>query len=349
VQWINRVAPETLLISVLALAVSASLTKAVRRLSWLHGLLDVPNERSSHSATTPRGGGVSIVIAATLALLVLRWMHAIRTDVLLALIGGGGAVAVVGFLDDYHRVPAGIRLTVHVGAALWALLCLGGLPPLSIGDRVFDLGWGGHVLALLGIVWILNLFNFMDGIDGIAASEGVFITCSGALLSLAYGPPSDMLAAGMAFAASCLGFLLWNWPPATIFMGDVGSGYLGYVIAVMALAATRDNPAAVWIWLILGGVFFVDATVTLVRRAIRGERLHEAHRCHAYQRLALRWGSHRRTTVAVIWLNLAWLLPCALIAALHPQAAFWIAGGALAPLVLLALASGAGKRSNGSR
>jgi Fuc2NAc and GlcNAc transferase len=349
VQWISRVGPEALWISVLALAVSASLTEAVRRLSWTHGMLDVPNERSSHSATTPRGGGVSIVIAATLALLVLRWSDAIGTDVLLALIGGGTAVAVVGFLDDHHRVPAGVRLTVHVGAAFWALLCLGGLPPLAIGHRVFDLGWGGDALALVAIVWILNLFNFMDGIDGIAGSEGVFIACSAALLGLAYGPPSDVLAAGMAVGAACLGFLLWNWPPATIFMGDVGSGYLGFVIAVMAVAATRDNPAAVWIWLILGGVFFVDATVTLVRRAARRERLYQAHRCHAYQRLAQRWGSHRRATMAVILLNLTWLLPCALIAALHPQAAFWIAVGALVPLVILAVASGAGEPGDGSR
>ena len=338
-------AAEALLISVLVLAVSASLTKAVRRLSWTHGLLDVPNERSSHRATTPRGGGVSIVIAASMALLVLWLLDAIRTDVLLALIGGGTAVAGVGFLDDHHRVPAGIRLTVHVAAALWALICLGGLPPLAIGHQLFDLGWAGHALALLAIVWTLNLFNFMDGIDGIAASEGVFIACSGALLSLVYGQASDALAAGMAFGAASLGFLLWNWPPATIFMGDVGSGYLGYVIAVMAVAATRDNPAAVWIWLILGGVFFVDATVTLLRRAVRRERLHEAHRCHAYQRLAQRWGSHRRITVAVILLNLGWLLPCALIAALYPQAAVWVAVGALAPLVVLAVASGSGGRS----
>ena len=145
--------------------------------------------------------------------------------------------------------------------------------------------------------------------------------------------------------AACLGFLLWNWPPATIFMGDVGSGYLGLAIAVIALAATRDNPAALWIWLILGGVFFVDATVTVVRRAIRRERLHQAHRGHAYQRLAQRWGSHQLVTIAAIALNIGWLLPCALLAALYPQAAVWIVPGALAPLVLLALALGSGART----
>jgi len=342
------VGPEPLLVSVLVLVLSASLTKAMRWLSRRYGLLDVPNERSSHVASTPRGGGVSIVIAATIGLLILRYLDAIRFDVLLALIGGGSAVALVGFLDDHHRVPAGIRLTVHVAAAIWALMCLGGLPPLMIGHRVVDLGLAGHLLALLGIVWTLNLFNFMDGIDGIAASEAVFVACAGALLSLVHGPGTDTVAIGLAFAAACLGFLLWNWPPATIFMGDVGSGYLGYVISVIALAATRDNPAAVWIWFILGGVFFVDATVTLVRRAIRHERLHEAHRCHAYQWLARRWQSHRRVTVTVLLVNVGWLLPCAAIAALYPEAAIWVAAGALALLLPAAVGAGSGRRDSAS-
>jgi Fuc2NAc and GlcNAc transferase len=342
------VAPEVLLICALVLALSASLTEVVRRSSWVYGLLDVPNERSSHIATTPRGGGVSIVIAATTGLLCLRWLNALRTDVLLALIGGGTAVAIVGFLDDRHRVAAGVRLTVHVCAALWALMCLGGLPPLAIGHSVVNLGWAGHGLALLGIVWTLNLFNFMDGIDGIAASEAVFIVCSGALLSLIHGQSAEILVLGLTFGAAALGFLLWNWPPATIFMGDVGSGYLGYVISVMAVAAARDNPAAVWIWLTLGGVFFIDATVTLLRRAIRRERLHEAHRCHAYQRLARQWGSHRRVTITVMLLNLGLLLPCALMAALYPVAALWVAIAALVSLVPVAVAAGLGRREGSS-
>ena len=338
--------PEILLISGLVLALSASLTWAVRGFCWRHGLLDVPNERSSHVVATARGGGLSIVIAATCGLLALRLLHAIGTDLLLALIGGGSAVAIVGLVDDQSRLSGGIRLSVHVAAALWALICLGGLPPLAFGGQVVNLGWAGQGLAVLGIVWSLNLLNFMDGIDGIAASEALFIICSGVLLTLIHGPSTELPAVGLAFGAACLGFLLWNWPPATIFMGDVGSGYLGYVISVLAIAATRDSPAAIWIWLTLGGVFFVDATVTLVRRAIRRERLDEAHRCHAYQRLARLWGSHRRVTVTVIVTNLVWLLPCAWLAALHPGAAMWVALGALAPLVILAALAGSGRRED---
>jgi Fuc2NAc and GlcNAc transferase len=330
---------------ILTLVLSALLTNAARSYSLRHGLLDVPNERSSHSASTPRGGGISIVMATSAALLVLYLVDSIRLELLLALLGGGIAVAVVGFLDDRHRLPAGVRLAVHVGAAVWALVCLGGLPALAVGHSVLNLGWAGHALALVAIVWALNLFNFMDGIDGIAASEAVFVACAGALLSPMGGALSGLPVVGLVLAAACLGFLIWNWPPATIFMGDIGSGYLGFVIAVLAIAAARDNPAAVWIWLILGAVFVVDATVTVVRRAIRGERLHEAHRSHGYQWLARRWGSHRRVTVTVIAVNVAWLLPCAVVAALYPERAVWLAVGALTPLLVTAIAVGSGRRS----
>jgi len=136
--------------------------------------------------------------------------------------------------------------------------------------------------------------------------------------------------------------LIWNWAPARIFMGDVGSGYLGYVIAVLAIASARDNPATLLSWLILGGVFFCDATVTLVRRLLRRDRVYEAHRSHAYQRLARRWQSHSRVTIAVMAINVCWLLPCALFATAHPQFALWSTLGAYAPLILLVLFTGAG-------
>jgi Fuc2NAc and GlcNAc transferase len=211
---------------------------------------------------------------------------------------------------------------------------------------VVHLGLIGLVLAVAGVTWVLNLFNFMDGIDGIAASEAVFVSTAALPLMALCGVSGEVSAACLMIAAACLGFLLWNWPPAKIFMGDVGSGYVGYVVAVLALAATRENPEALWVWLILGGVFFVDATVTLVRRAARGERIYDAHRSHGYQRLARRWGSHRRVTVAVMMLNLIWLLPCAFLATLQPDHAVAIVVAALVPLVALAIAAGSGRREN---
>jgi Fuc2NAc and GlcNAc transferase len=316
-----------------------------RAFALSHGVLDVPNDRSSHNTPTPSGGGVAIVASTIAAASVLSWRGLLDMPLYLALCGGGVAIAAVGFLDDRRSLPAGIRLAAHLGAALWALFCLGGLPSLCIGHWTVHFGWVGYVLGALGIGWTLNLFNFMDGIDGIAAAEAAFIVWGGTLLAVASGSGTGACAMGLAVGAACCGFLRWNWPPAKIFMGDVGSGYLGYLIGVLALASARENSVALLVWLILGGVFFSDATVTLVRRSLRGERVYEAHRTHAYQLLARRWHSHRSATGAVVIVNLVWLLPCAAVASFYPRLAAWMVMAGLLPIVLLALIAGAGGRA----
>jgi len=332
------------LLVIFSLVVSALLTMLIRAIAAGRGVLDVPNARSSHVVPTPRGGGVAIVLITTAGLSILATRAAIGWDLLWALAGGGLAVALVGLADDRHPVSAAARLAVHFAAAFWALGWLGGLPALRVGDEVVWPGWAGYLIGALGIVWAINLFNFMDGIDGLATSEAVFIAVGGALLSFVLNGNVVIALPAMIFAAACGGFLLWNWPPARIFLGDVGSGYLGYVIVVLAIAATRNNPVALWVWLILGGAFFVDATVTLARRVLRSERPHEAHRTHAYQWLARRWGSHGKVTLAVLAVNLLWLLPCAVLAACLPGYAAACVLLAFAPLVALAVASGAGRK-----
>jgi Fuc2NAc and GlcNAc transferase len=256
---------------------------------------------------------------------------------------GGLVVAAVGLLDDRRPLPPALRLVAHLGAALWGLVWVGGLPTLRLGDHLISLGPAGIVVGALVIMWVLNLFNFMDGIDGIAASEATFIAWAGAALSGIAAAAGGASAAAWIFGGVCLGFLPWNWPPARIFMGDVGSGYLGFVVSLLALLASRGRPAELWVWLILGGVFFVDATVTLVRRLLRGEPVQQAHRAHAYQWLARRWQSHLKVTLAVQAVNLFWLLPCAIAATLYPVAAAAVAALALAPLAALAVAAGAGR------
>jgi Fuc2NAc and GlcNAc transferase len=331
------------LVAVAALALSAVLTRLMLMLAPRHGMLDLPNARSSHSAPTPRGGGVAIVIASALGLTLLGALGAVQLGLMVTLLGGGVAVALVGFLDDRHRLSAFVRLLVHSAAALWALIMLGGLPPIQIGDHLLHFGWGGFVLGTLAIVWALNLFNFMDGIDGIAAAEAVFVLGAGALLSAASAAGVSTCNGAIVFGSACLGFLVWNWAPARIFMGDVGSGYLGYVIAVLAIASAHDDPTALLSWLILGGVFFSDATVTLIRRVIRRERVYQAHRSHAYQWLARRWHSHSRATIAIMAINLCWLLPCALFAVRHAPLAGWTTVVALTPLTVLVVFTGAGR------
>lgn len=326
-----------------AFAVSAVLAGLTRRFVVSWGILDVPNDRSSHRQATPRGGGIAIAVTVSAALMILALRGSIDHQLFWALLLGGLAVATVGFMDDRGGVPAGLRLTVHLLAALWAVHLLGGFTTVQLGEHVTHLSrLTGTILAVLGIGWTVNLFNFMDGTDGIAASEALFVAAAGALLAMTTND-AGVAAAAWVFAFACGGFLGWNWAPAKMFLGDVGSGYLGYVIAVLALADSARQPAHIWAWLVLGGVFFVDASVTLVRRAWRGERLHEAHRQHAYQRLARRWGSHAKVAAAVLLVNLLWLFPWAIFAARHPPWALPTAFLSLLPLVLVAVAVGAGR------
>lgn len=319
------------------------LTSALLKLAHSHGLLDIPNQRSSHKVPTPRGGGLAIVISSAATSCALAAVHVVSIDVVVALLGGGVLVAAVGFLDDRTSLSPAVRLAIHFAAALWALWWLGGFPALSLGGKTLTFGVGGYLLGALGIVWFLNLFNFMDGIDGIAASEAIFITWGSVVISAFTGSLGGVSAVAVAIGAASCGFLLWNVPPARIFMGDVGSSFLGFSIAVLALAGTHETPNAMWTWLILSGVFIVDATVTLVRRLIGGERVYQAHRSHAYQWLARRWRSHLRVTSLVLVINLVWLLPCAFLATRFSEFAPWIATLALIPLTALAIAAGSGR------
>jgi Fuc2NAc and GlcNAc transferase len=337
---------EVVLTLLAAFVISFALTGVIRQLALAHGMLDVPNARSSHVTPTPRGGGVAIVVAATAAAIAFAFTGNLQLPTLAIFVIGGTAVALVGFFDDRIRLSARVRLAVHFAAAAAAMYWVGGLPPMQVGERLVTFGWEGYLLGILGIVWSLNLFNFMDGIDGIAASQGMFMTVGGATLAIAMGSSTGFAPLALGVGGACLGFLLWNWPPAKIFMGDAGSGYVGYTLAVLALLAGRENSAGLFAWLILGGVFFVDATLTLARRVARRERVYEAHRSHAYQWLSRRWNSHRRVTLLTVAVNVLWLFPCAFLAVRHPTKAAVIAVLALIPIGLGAIAAGAGRKES---
>lgn len=318
------------------------LTLFLRRTANVIGLIDVPNERSSHAVPTPRGGGLAIVIASLAGTALLAVLGGIGTHLCVALIVGGAMVATVGFIDDRNSLSAGKRLVVHFIAAIWAIAWIGPLTSLRIANSVVQLGPIGYLLSTLGIVWFLNIFNFMDGIDGIAGSETVFICAAVVLAAYFSGTLKEIPISASVIGFATAGFLLWNWPPAKIFLGDVGSGYLGFMIAALALAQARVDPSALWTWLIIGGVFVVDADITLIRRFLRGEHLALAHREHAFQWLARKFG-HATVTISVILVNVLWLLPCAVASVIWPVYAFWIALLALSPLVIGAIAIGAGR------
>jgi Fuc2NAc and GlcNAc transferase len=306
------------------------------------GLVAVPNVRSSHSRPTPRAGGVGIVVAASGAFGVLAALGDLPPELFHVLVTGGCVVALVGLVDDRADLSPLGRFAVHFLVAGWVVAQLYGLPSLSGDSDVARVAWWQFAGLVLGVVWVLNLFNFMDGIDGLAGSEAAFVAIGSACVAWLSGLATPVAWLAALLGASCLGFLAWNWQPARIFMGDVGSCYLGYLLAVLALAAARTEPAWLWAWLILGAVFLVDATVTLVIRVLHGERPWVAHRNHAYQKLARRWGSHARVSFAVLLVNALWLLPAALGAARNPDWAPIIAMLATLPLIVLVVVSGAG-------
>ncbi|MEB0075960.1 glycosyltransferase family 4 protein [Pseudomonas sp. CCI3.2] len=321
------------------------LTSVLRRYALARSLLDIPNARSSHSLPTPRGGGVAIVIVFLCALSYLLWSGAITSIVFTGMAGAGLIVSVVGFIDDHQHVAARWRLLGHFFAAGWVLVWIGKFPTLHLFGLSVDFGWSGYVLAALYLVWMLNLYNFMDGIDGIAGVQAVSV-CIGACWVYWLKGDTALLAPPLLLAACVLGFLLWNFPTAKIFMGDVGSSFLGMALAALSIQSAWVRSEYFWAWIILMGVFIVDATFTLVRRLARGEKAYEAHRSHAYQFASRHYRRHPPVTIAVGLINLFWLLPLA-----TAVACFGLDGAmgillAYTPLVILAWKFHAGAREN---
>ncbi|MDH1657961.1 glycosyltransferase family 4 protein [Pseudomonas mosselii] len=294
-----------------ALISSFLLTALLRRYALARSIIDIPNARSSHSVPTPRGGGVAIVLAFLSALAMAGVLQASISNEMIALGGAGALIAIIGFMDDHGHIAARWRLLGHFIAAVWALCWLHGFPTVQAFGVTVEMGWVGTVLAAFYLVWLLNLYNFMDGIDGIASIEAVCV-CLGACLLYWLGGFEQLMLVPLLLSAAVLGFLWWNFPPARIFMGDAGSGFLGIALGVLSLQAAWTSSQLFWCWLILLGIFIVDASFTLIRRLARGDKVYEAHRSHAYQFASRQYGKHLPVTLAVGAINLFWLLPIAL-------------------------------------
>jgi Fuc2NAc and GlcNAc transferase len=327
--------------------VSLLLTGVIRRYAIANQVVDIPTARSSHTLATPRGGGISIVITFSIALIILYIYNRIELNVIYAFLMGGLVVGIIGFIDDHRHIPARWRIIVHIIAALWAIYWLGENSTIHLNDGILHHGLYVDFAALFLTTWFLNLYNFMDGIDGIASVEAITTAGAAAFIIFSISPDNEqshnyVLALSLLLVAA-LGFLVWNWPPAKIFMGDVGSGYLGYIFALFAITTTLESYMTIWTWFILLGVFIVDATITLLRRIFGGQRWYEAHRSHAYQHAALRWDSHSKVTLFVFLINIIWLFPLAWLATYNPEWGAALTIVAYIPLLTLAFYLRAGK------
>lgn len=322
--------------------VSWGLTFVLRRYALAKSLMDIPNERSSHVVPTPRGGGVAIVVSFVLSLPALYGFGLLEFNLFYGLLGSGLLVALIGFADDHGHIAARWRLLGHFVAAVWALCWMGGMAPVSMFGMGIQLGWVGSVLAAIYLVWMLNLYNFMDGIDGIASVQAIFVCLAGCVISLMAGNQS-VLFVSLFLSSAVAGFLLWNFPPARIFMGDAGSGFLGMVLGVLSLYVAWSSSALMWGWLILLAVFTVDSTVTLLRRLVRGEKIYQAHRSHAYQYASRHFASHKVVTLGVTCINVFWVFPMAVLVAKGYLDGFTGLIATCLPLVFLAFRFSAGK------
>ena len=330
-------------VAVLAVVVAAgmlaaALTALSLGYSRRRGLLDLPGKRRSHSQPTPRGGGVGIV-AAVLLVGVPAWYvldPAVGWGQAIALALPVLAVALIGWRDDHAPLPVGPRIAIHAAAAL-AIAAIALWPWVQAHASL----WWGLVPLALVLVGFINAHNFMDGIDGILGLQGLFVALGYGWLAASMGA-AGIAALALATAAGCLGFLLFNLPPARIFMGDVGSGALGLTLGALGALVVRRDPGMFWACAILPSAFLVDSGLTLARRIAGGQRWYAPHRQHLYQWLVrVKW-SHGHTDVAYVIWNLAVVAPLAWFAARWPAHGWWLCVVAWA---LAAMAWHSGKRA----
>lgn len=299
--------------------ISVGLTYLLRLYALKNNIIDTPNSRSSHVTPTPRGGGVAIVISFLIGTVLFYFLGYLPILSAVGLIVSGGVIALIGFWDDHGHIAARWRLLAHFSAAAFLLFCLGGFPVFNFSGFILDLGIFGSLFGLLFLVWMLNLYNFMDGIDGLASTEAIFACIGMIVIYYISGDHIELNSYLVLCLLACtvLGFLLWNFPPAKIFMGDAGSGFLGLMIGSLAISAGWMETKFFFCWLILLGLFIVDATWTLARRILGGFKVYEAHRSHGYQIASRRFKRHLPVTLLAIGINIIWLFPIALLVGLN--------------------------------
>lgn len=298
----------SILIFALLTILSAIGVWIIRQYAERRRIMDHPNERSSHSAPTPRGGGLAIVIvvliAGCVAVVAERSRSPIDISPSLIYLVCGAVIAYLGWRDDLHSLSPRVRFGVQGLVALASVLGMGYFKSVTIPlFGQLQLGAVGFIITLLWIIGLTNAYNFMDGIDGIAG--GVALSAALGWMFLASRTNNDFVYwVALAVAAGGVGFLFHNWSPAKIFMGDAGSTFLGYTFAVLPLLSADEGGDALMLGTLLMWTFIMDAGVTFIRRALKRENVFAAHRNHLYQRLVIAGYKHAAVTLLYIFLTL---------------------------------------------
>lgn len=292
--------------------------------------MDIPGERSSHSQPTPRGGGIAIAVATVLA--SIGWgLYDTSVAPPFALLLLAALMAVLGAFDDFMNLGIRPRLVIQFMLALAGVfVCMRGLD-YQAWNLMLLAG-----LAVFALMWLCNLYNFMDGINGIAACQAISVCLIMGIVLHQTNADAGLIKLLAIIGCACAGFLYWNFPTARIFMGDTGSLFLGFIFGLVAIKTGVESIEIAAAWLIAMAIFIVDASYTLVIRLLTGQKFYLPHRSHSYQKFAVKFNSHTKTTLLICVINIAWLFPLTLLMIhdfLHPFIALGLAYG---PLILIA-------------
>lgn len=285
----------TILLPVILALASFGLTYLIMHLALIKNIVSIPNERSLHSVPIPVGGGLAIVITWYIGITLLYFSGVVESNLYFALMSGI-ILTIISFIDDVITIKPVIRLFFHFAAAIIAFILLGGLRQFITPEMNIDYRFITYPMAVIGMVWFINLFNFMDGVDGFASTEAIIVCLvmfflTGSIINVVL--------------ISCIGgFLFWNWPKARIFMGDVGSIQLGFILVVLGIYSHNSYQFSILNWIMITSPFWFDATLTLLRRWKNNENLGQAHKKHAYQRIVQSGFSHLHVNISLIIINI---------------------------------------------
>jgi Fuc2NAc and GlcNAc transferase len=301
---------------IMSCVLSLSGTLYYRKYAIKNGILANLNFRTLHEKPTPRGGGIIFSLVFCLSILFLYFFSDIELNIFLVFGVGGTFAAIIGYIDDLRGITALIKLFLQLFISLWALFWLDGGP---LNEIIYFNGWPAWALSVFLMVWLINVYNFIDGIDGMAITGAVLILSTLFLTLIILNSSSHLGLLFLILIASCCGFLFFNWPKATLFMGDSGSIFLGYIFGAFIIYSTMKSEISLYTWLVVFGYYLADTTSTSVIRLLTVKNWYHTHRSHAYQNLARILNNHSKVTAGIIFYHLLWLLPLAVLTVIKPS------------------------------